>query len=80
MLDRLDDIRQMGQEYNGVLEHPADLEDPTSASLNNDRELIVEFLGYTKEVQTAMQEMEENNLDMRRLVQELIMDKKSASN
>ena len=27
-----------------------------------------------------MQEMEENNVDMRRLVQELIMDKKSASN
>ena len=54
------------------------MEDNQSATLNNDRELIVEFLGYTKEVQIALQEMEENNVDMRRLVQELIMDKKSS--
>ena len=78
MLDRLDDIKQMGQEQFGTLDHPADLEDNQSATLNNDRELIVEFLGYTKEVQIALQEMEENNVDMRRLVQELIMDKKSS--
>lgn len=52
MLDRIEDIRKIAHENYGVFEHPADLEDKeTSASLNNDRELIMEFLGYTKDVQ-----------------------------
>lgn len=47
---------------------------------NNDRELIAEFLEYTQIIQTSLAEMESNNKEMRNLVNELITDKKSASN
>ena len=46
--------------------------------MNNDRELIADFLEYTKEVQKGLTDMETNNTDMRSLVNELITDKKSA--
>ena len=47
---------------------------------NNDRELIQEFLAYTKEVQAMLDEMENNNKEMHQLVHELVNDKKTAAN
>ena len=35
---------------------------------NNDRELIADFLEYTKEVQKGLGDMESNNTDMQDLV------------
>lgn len=53
-------------------------EDPEQQ--NNDRELIAEFLEYTKEVQVMLEEMENNNKEMHSLVHELVNDKKTAAN
>jgi hypothetical protein len=60
MLDRFDDLKRMVQNENISMhlnESLADEED----QVNNDRELIVEFLDNTKEVQKCLQEMESNN-------------------
>jgi hypothetical protein len=47
---------------------------------NHDRELIAEFMVFTRELQSSLQEMESNNEEMTALVAELISDKKSPAN
>jgi len=79
MLDRFDDLKKMVQNENISMHLNESLADEES-QVNNDRELIVEFLENTKEVQKCLQEMESNNSQMRGLVNELISDKKSAAN
>lgn len=44
---------------------------------NNDRELIYDFLIYTKEVKNSIEEMESNNTNLKRLIHELNLSVKS---
>ena len=90
MLDRFDDLKKVStrsphsfklvqQENAQSMLNTVDI-DEEKEQQNNDRELILEFLEHTKEVQKGINEMETNNADMRNLVNELITDKKQAQN
>lgn len=60
MLDRLDDIRKLMQQEN-VSANTHDSVDIDEENPNNDRELIQEFLQYTKDAQDKLADMETNN-------------------
>lgn len=75
MLDRLDDLQTM-MVSNGISAQMDSIDD--EENVNNDRELIAEFLMYTKDAEEALNSMDNNNKQMGGYVSELITDKKSA--
>lgn len=54
-----------------------DDEEIEQEKLDKDRELIATFLEYTRKTQEALKDMSDNNVDMRKLVEELKLDKGS---
>ena len=78
MLDRLQQFKETANKHGITVDLKASLNDDEQA-INQDRELISEYLQYVTQAQKLLQEAEQNNRTMKDIAHKQMFDNKSAN-
>ena len=79
MIDNIKDFCNVAKEFGTDVDLATPLNDSTDEEMQKDRELISEFMSYTKETQRLLTICDQSNTQMRNIAQKQIHDNMSAN-